>query len=102
GGATAYDQDPDSLWAILDYWAGSSDDYATRVQNLRLGNGVPQLEAGISVFDGGAANTLTGNGDATQGVLNLFYVTEAGTITDQQPDEVVVDLDGRTTPRRGR
>ncbi len=101
GGITAYDQDPDSLAAILAYWAGSTDDYATRVANLRQGNGVPQLEAGISVFDGGAANTLTGNGDETQGVLNLFYVTEAGSITDQQPDEVAVDIDAGTAPYGG-
>jgi hypothetical protein len=101
GGVTAYDQDPDSLEAILAYWAGSTDDYATRVANLRQGNGVPQLEAGITVFDGGAANTLTGNGDEIQGALNLFYVTEAGTITDQQPDEVAVDIDAGSAPRGG-
>jgi hypothetical protein len=34
-------------------------------------------------------------------VLNLFYVTEAGTITDQQPDEVAVDLDAGAAPVGG-
>jgi Ca2+-binding RTX toxin-like protein len=101
GGVTAYDQDPDSLWAILDYWSESADDYPTRVENLRLGNGVPQLDTGVSVFGGGAANTLTGNGDETQGVLNLFYLTQAGTITDQQPSEVAVVLDAGAAPGAG-
>jgi hypothetical protein len=101
GGVTAYDQDPDSLLAILAYWTESADDYPTRVENLRLGNGVPQLDAGVSVFGGGAANTLTGNGDETQGVLNLFYLTQAGTITDQQPSEVAVVLDAGAAPGAG-
>ncbi len=93
GGTTAYDTDDASLQAILTYWTTSGDDYPTRVANLRAGNGVPQLEGGITVFDNGAANTLTGNGSEDQGLFNLFYVTEAGTVTDQQPDEVVVDID---------
>jgi hypothetical protein len=93
GGTTAYDTDDASLQAILNYWTTSGDDYPTRVANLRAGNGVPQLEAGLTVFDNGAANTLTGNGNEAQGLFNLFYVTEAGTVTDPQPDEVVVDID---------
>lgn len=101
GGITAYDQDPDSLWAILNYWAGSSDDYATRVANLQLGKGVPQLEAEVTVFGGGATNTLTGNGNEKQGVLNLYYLTIAGAITDQQPSEVAVLLDAGGAPRGG-
>jgi len=101
GGVTAYDQDFNSLQAILTYWTSSGDDYATRVRNLRAGNGVPQLEAQITVFDGGAANPLTGNGNKALGILNLFYVTEAGTVTDQQPSEVVVDIDGGFGPRGG-
>jgi hypothetical protein len=93
GGTTAYDTDDASLQAILSYWTTSGDDYATRVANLRAGNGVPQLEGGVSVLDNGAANTLTGNGNEVQGIFNLFYVTEAGTVTDPQPNEVVVDID---------
>ena len=102
GGVTAYDQDFQLLHAILAYWTGSGDDYTTRVGNLRAGNGVPQLEAQITLFDGGAANTLTGHGNEALGTLNLFYVTEAGTVTDQQPSEVVVDIDGGFAPRGGR
>ncbi len=99
GGTTAYDLDDASLQAILSYWTTSGDDYPTRVANLRAGNGVPQLEGGVTVFDqdaldqNGPANTLTGNGSEDQGIFNLFYVTEAGTVTDQQPDEVVVNID---------
>ncbi len=98
GGTTAYDTDDASLQAILTYWTTSGDDYPTRVANLRAGNGVPQLEGGVTVFDNGAANTLTGNGNEAAGVLNLFYATEAGTVADQQPDEVVVDIDNPAAP----
>jgi hypothetical protein len=102
GGVTAYDQDFNSLQAILAYWTGSADDYVTKVHKLRAGDGVPQLEAQITVFDGGAANTITGNGNEAQDILNLFYVTEAGAVTDQQPSEVVVDIDaGPKTPQSG-
>lgn len=93
GGTTAYDQDFNSLQAILNYWTTSGQSYRKRVANLRAGNGVPQLEAGITVFDNGAANTITGNGNKSQHVFNLFYVTEAGTVTDQQRKEEVVDID---------
>jgi hypothetical protein len=101
GGITAYDQDFNSLQAILAYWTGSGDDYLTRVANLRAGNGVPQLEAQITVFASGAANTITGNGDEAKGILNLFYVTETGTVTDPQPSEVVVDIDDGSHAPRG-
>jgi hypothetical protein len=95
GGSTAYDQDQASLQAIMDYWTLSGDDYATRVANLQAGNGVPQLAAGVSVFDNGAANTITGNGNEGTGALNLFFYTNAGGApTDQQPSEVAVNLDG--------
>jgi hypothetical protein len=96
GGITAYDMDDASLQAILNYWTTSGDDYPTRVANLRAGSGVPQLEAGVTVFDGGAANMLTGNGNEAAGIFNLFYVTEAGTVNDPQPDEVIVDIDNPT------
>jgi hypothetical protein len=91
GGTTAYDQDFNALQAILNYWTTSGQGYRRRVANLRAGNGVPQLEAGITVFDNGAANTIIGNG--SKHAFNLFYVTEAATVTDQLRREEVVDID---------
>jgi hypothetical protein len=95
GGSTAYDQNPAALQAILAYWTGSGDGYATRVANLLAGTGVPQLAAGVTVFDNGATNLLTGNGSEGTGALNLFFYTNAGGVpTDQQPSEVAINIDG--------
>jgi Ca2+-binding RTX toxin-like protein len=75
GGTTTYDAEPGmvSLQAIMAYWAGSADDYATRVSNLLNGNGVPILApfdptTGMGVIGNGGGNTLTGNAG-----LDLFY-----------------------------
>jgi hypothetical protein len=69
GGTTAYDTEAGmaSLQAIMAYWAGSADDYATRVNNLTTGNGVPLLDA-TTVTSNGGGNTLTGGPG-----LDLFY-----------------------------
>ena len=73
GGTTAYDQEADmhSLSAIMDYWAGTADDYFTRVNNLTTGNGVPLLDA-TTVFNNGGGNSLLGNAGGA-GEMNLFY-----------------------------
>jgi hypothetical protein len=73
GGTTMYDQEADmhSLSAIMDYWAGTADDYFTRVNNLTTGTGVPLLDA-TTVFNNGGGNTLLGNGGGA-GEMNLFY-----------------------------
>jgi hypothetical protein len=73
GGTTAYDTEAGlvSLQAIMAYWSGTSDDYATRVNKLLTGNGVPLLDA-TRVHNNGGGNTLTGHhGGAAE--LNLFY-----------------------------
>jgi hypothetical protein len=73
GGTTAYDGEADAhdFIAIMNYWAVTNDDYATRVDNLLNGNGVPVLN-GSTVFDNHGGNTLLGNnGGASE--LNLFY-----------------------------
>jgi hypothetical protein len=69
GGTTVYDTEAGmvSLQAIMSYWAGSGDDYATRVNNLTTGTGVPLLDA-TTVTGNGLGNTLTGNAG-----LDLFY-----------------------------
>ncbi len=60
-----------SFVAIMSYWAGTTDDYFTRVNNLTTGNGVPLLDAS-TVFNNGGGNTLLGNnGGAAE--MNLFY-----------------------------
>src|SRR5262249_14849302 len=60
-GTTAYDTEAGmvSLRALMDYWAGTADDYDTRVGNLTSGTGVPLLNA-TTVFGNGGSNTLTG------------------------------------------
>jgi hypothetical protein len=78
GGTTAYDMDIASLMAIMDYWSGTSDDYATRVGNLLSGNGVPLLDATMVTSNGGG-NTLTGGAG-----LNLYYGNTADN-TDFDP-----------------
>jgi hypothetical protein len=67
GGTTAYDRDVAALMAIMDYWSGTSDDYASRVSDLRAGNGVPRLDH-TTVTSSGGGNTLTGGPG-----LNLYY-----------------------------
>jgi hypothetical protein len=75
GGTTAYDMDPVSLMAIMDYWAGTSDDYATRVGTLLAGNSVPLLDA-TTVTGNGGNNKLNSNGG-----LALLYTDGHDTIT---------------------
>jgi hypothetical protein len=73
GGTTAYDLEAGltSLNAIMAYWSGTADDYATRVSNLLSGNGVPLLDASM-VFNNGGGNVLTGHHGGA-GELNLYY-----------------------------
>ncbi len=87
GGTTAYDQEADlaSPSAIMDYWAGSGDDYFTRVNNLPTGNGVPLLDA-TTVVNNGGGNTLLGYGGGAA-EMNLFYGLEPSLeSTDANPD----------------
>jgi hypothetical protein len=58
GGTTSYDQMPDQLLAIMEYWTGTAD-YDTRVFNLTHGIGVPLLDA-TTVAGNGGGNTLMG------------------------------------------
>jgi hypothetical protein len=69
GGTTTYDREAGmvSLQAIMAYWAGSADDYNTRVANLRSGTGVPLLDAS-KVTGNRLGNTLTGGPG-----IDLFY-----------------------------
>jgi len=73
GGTTAYDTEAGlaSLNAIMAYWSGTADDYATRVSNLTSGNGVPLLDA-TTVANNGGGNTLLGHNGGV-GELNLYY-----------------------------
>jgi Ca2+-binding RTX toxin-like protein len=62
GGTTAHDNDDVALLAILAEW-NSGADYPTRTTSLRSGAGGVQLAAGITVFDDGSADGLTGGAD---------------------------------------
>jgi hypothetical protein len=83
GGTTAYDRDVAALMAIMDYWSGAADDYATRVGTLFAGNGVPLLDS-TTVTSNGGGNTLTGGPG-----LNLYYGNTADT-TDFDPNSGAV------------
>ena len=83
GGTTAYDLDLVSLMAIMNYWSGTSDDYATRVGNLLAGNGVPLLDA-TTVTSNGGGNSLTALAS-----LNLYYGNAADS-TDYDPSSGAV------------
>jgi hypothetical protein len=73
GGSTSYDTQPGltSLEAIMAYWSTTTDSYATRVNKLLWGNGVPALNA-LTVGDNGGGNTMMGHHGGA-GELNLFY-----------------------------
>ena len=60
-GSTAFDEDPDSLQAIMAEWT-SGNSYATRVNNLRGGGGANDTVTldSTTVVDEGAADTLWG------------------------------------------
>jgi hypothetical protein len=95
GGTTAYDQESDmaSLIAIMSYWAGTTDDYFTRVANLTSGNGVPLLDA-TTVFNNGGGNVLQGNNGGA-GEMNLFYgLDPSQETTDYNPSigEVFINV----------
>ena len=95
GGITAYDGEADmhSFVAIMSYWAGTTDDYFTRVNNLTTGNGVPLLDA-TKVFNNGGGNTMLGNNGGA-GEMNLFYGADPSLeTTDYNPSigEVFVNV----------
>jgi hypothetical protein len=73
GGTTAYDQESDAhdFIAIMSYWSNLQDDYATRVNNLLSGTGVPALNA-HTVSNNGGGNKLLGH-RPTANDLNLYY-----------------------------
>jgi hypothetical protein len=80
GGRTNYDTEAGlvSWQAIAAYWAGS-DSYATRVNNLENGIGVPLLD-GTMVNGNGGGNVKTGAGE-----LALIYTDGADTIAGFDP-----------------
>jgi hypothetical protein len=53
--------------AIMEYWSGTSDAYATWVSNLLARDGVPQLDP-TTVTSKGGGNLLTGGAGS-----NLYY-----------------------------
>jgi hypothetical protein len=86
GGTTAYDMDVASLMAIMVYWSGTSDDYATRVANLMSGNGVPPLDA-TTVTGNNGGNIMTGTG-----ALALIYTDGLDSIGGFDPDSQLVTI----------
>jgi hypothetical protein len=77
GGYTTYDRahNEAALMSILAEWQ-SSDDYATRIADLKNGgglNGSNVLVLGTTVKDDGAFNTLTGGAPVLPGDLDWFF-----------------------------
>jgi uncharacterized protein (TIGR03118 family) len=61
GGSTAYDANQAALLQILGAW-NSAADYATRVANLRAGNGAPKLDSTTVIDDAVRDNFFGGGG----------------------------------------
>ncbi len=74
-----------SLQALMAYWTGA-DDFATRVNNLTSGNGVPLLDATMVQSNGGG-NTLQGGGG-----LDLFFGSIALDNHNKQDGEVFIEV----------
>jgi hypothetical protein len=77
------------LAAIMAYWTGP-DDYATRVNNLLSGTGVPELSAN-TVQSNGGGNTLTGH-RAGATASKLYFGNGLDTTDAQVPPEVFVTI----------
>jgi len=78
GGSTSYDANDNALVALLDEW-GDDADYIVRVGRLRTGTGATgiQLAAGMTVFDDGDTDRLTGTAD-----LDWFFLDPLDIATD--------------------
>jgi hypothetical protein len=88
-GGTAYDADTSvGYWLqIAAYWAGT-DDFATRVNNLYSGSGVPPLdESTVHAWDLGPGNTLIGNGER-----GLIYTDLRDNISGFDPGSVTFQI----------
>src|SRR5439155_14083629 len=92
GGTTAYDLEMDAaaLRAIMAYWTGT-DDYATRVANLRQGMAVPLFDA-TTVHGNGGLNTLTAH-SRNSPELNLYFGNkDLGDMADDTSDETFIPV----------
>jgi Ca2+-binding RTX toxin-like protein len=90
GGTTAYDSDPEALWAILTEWKRTDLSYSQRVSDLMNGgglNGSFQLNE-ETVFGGAAKDILTGGSGK-----DWFFADGCGMgadkVTDRKMSEVV-------------
>ena len=59
-GRTSYDNNLPQLFSLQKAWV-SIWDYPTKVSRLRTGTGVAQLALGVTVFDDGEGNSISGN-----------------------------------------
>ena len=102
GGATAYDLDHNGeLQAIVAEWTRTDLSYADRVAHVLNGDDPadPYPLNSSTVFDNGAANTITGNSNGN--VVNLYFVTDNDVITDLTPGETLVHVGGGNAPQSG-
>ncbi|MEM7315564.1 MAG: calcium-binding protein, partial [Planctomycetota bacterium] len=61
GGTTAYDADSLTLESIRNEWDNVGTPYLTRIANIRFGVSGFALTAGVTVFNDGSVDSLTGN-----------------------------------------
>jgi hypothetical protein len=102
GGTTAYDLDQNGeLEAIMAEWTRTDLSYADRVNHILNGDDAldPYPLNASTVFDNGAANTITGNASGI--VSNLYFVTNSDVITDLTAGEVVINVSGGPAPAPG-
>jgi hypothetical protein len=95
GATTAYNLDQNGeLEAIMSEWMRTDLSYADRVSHILNGDDPqdPYPLNASTVFDNGAANTITGN--ASGDVSNLYFVTNSDVITDLTEGEVVINISG--------
>jgi serralysin len=59
-GRTSYDSNLPQLFSLQKTWV-SNLGYLTKVSRLRTGSGVAQLALGVTVFDDGESNSISGN-----------------------------------------
>jgi hypothetical protein len=95
GATTAYDLDQNGeLQDIMAEWTRTDLSYSDRVNHILNGDDPldPYPLNTSTVFDNGAANTITGNSNGN--VVNLYYVTNSDVITDLTQGEMVINVSG--------
>jgi Ca2+-binding RTX toxin-like protein len=82
GGATAYEDDIQKLWALLGAWS-STGPYPSRIASIESELFTAQLQSEVTVFDDAVADSVFGGG-----WHDWFFLT--GQMPTYRPEEVIV------------